>query len=247
MTMSPRWMVMALLCWGTPALAEDLVVIDASNAPGFPEGTVIADGKSVELPAGAKVILIGASGKTVPLTGPYKGVPSSGTGKADSRMVIALTSLVQPRQAETNIVGAVRAINWRTASVKSAGDVYVLDGSLSEQQCLTAANLKQASFVFDPERKKPSDALTLLSAESGSAETLSPFGKSGIAWPKNIPLEDGYTYLVEVPGQSTVFQFGLKVIAKPAENDVQRAMQLLEAGCTVQAKLMIEVVKKAAQ
>ena len=245
MTMSPRWMMIALLSWSGAALAEDLIVIDVSNAPGLAEGTVVPDGKSVELPAGAKAILIGASGKTVPLTGPYSGVPSS-TGKADSRLVTALTSLVQPKGAETHQVGAVRAIPWRAPQIVASSDVFMLDGSQSGQQCLLQSNAK-VSLFFDP-AKKTADTLTVLSAESGTAETLNMVdGKAGVAWPKNIPLEEGNTYLVEMPGQKAVNQFTVKVLAQAAENDVQRAVQLLDAGCVDQAKLMIEVVKKAAR
>jgi len=249
MTMSARWMMIAILGWSGVALAEDLIVIDVSNAPGLAEGTVIADGKAVELPAGAKVTLIGASGKTIPLNGPYKGVPGAGTEKGDGRLMVALTSLVQSRSDNTSKVGALRTVKyWRSAKVETSSDVYMIDGSLSDAQCVSKANSKQLALVFDPAKKGDSVQMTLLAVESGTMESLvMTDGATGVSWPSNMAVEDGNSYLVEVQGRKEVNQFTVKVLDKPAANDVQRAAQLLEAGCTEQARLMIEVLKKSAK
>lgn len=247
--MSARWMMIAILGWSGVALAEDLIVIDVSNASGIAVGDVIGDGKAIELPAGAKATLIGASGKTVPLNGPYKGVPSAGTDKGDGRLMVALTSLVQGRSDGTAKVGAVRAFPWRTPDVKQASDVYKLDGSLNEPQCLLKSNLNQVALVFDP-AKHTSNQVTLMSVDSGRPESLvmaKADARTGVVLPPTVALEDGNSFLVDMEGRKEATQFNIKVLDKPASNDVQRAVQLMEAGCTEQAKLMIEVVKKSAQ
>ena len=241
--MGPRCLAIALLAWSGTALAEDLIVIE-SNAPGLANGTVVADGNAIEVPAGAKVVLVGMSGKTVPLSGPYKGVPSAGSGKSDSRLTAVVASLLQPRQEETGSVGAVRAIDWRKDHVKTAGDVMLLDAGQSGTQC--AADAKQAALTRNP--AAAADKVVLMSADNGATETLSwPIGKPSLAWPAGVPLEDGNTYLVELPPQSAVTQFTVKLLNKPAANDVERAVQLSEAGCKAQALLMLSVVAKGAK
>jgi hypothetical protein len=243
-------MAIALLAWSGTALAEDLVVIESSDLKVLAEGTMIGDGKALELPAGVKIVLMGGSGKTVRLAGPYKGTPSAGTGAGDGRLVTALVSLVQRREDDTSRIGAIRAIDWRKEAVKSEADVLVVDVGERGTQCITGTDAKTVSFVLDPEKKKGSEKVVLMSAETGAMETLTwPAGKGipTLAWPNEVPLDDGNTYLVELPPQSSLTQFTLKVIPPKAGNGVQRLAQLSEAGCNAQARLMLEVLKKSAQ
>jgi hypothetical protein len=254
MTMNPRWMGMLLLAgigaWSGAALAEDLVVIETSDPKVLAEGAMVADGKAIELPAGARVVLVGGSGKTVQLAGPYKGVPSAGTDKGDSRIVVALASLVTRRPDETTSVGAIRAVNWRKDFVKSVSDVMMVDVDQRGTQCVLESNAKQIALIMDPS-KKVADKFGMVSAEAGTAETLTwpaisaPYPKLG--WPASLPIEDGNTYLIEMPQRTSINQFTVKVLTKPAANNVDRMAQLAEAGCDAQARLMVEVLKKAAQ
>jgi hypothetical protein len=254
MTMNPRWMAIALLAatgaWGSTVLAEDLIVIETSNDKVLAEGTVIADGKPLKLPAGVKVTLVGGSGKALELAGPYDGVPSAGTDKSDNRVVVALASLVTRRGEDSARVGAFRDIPWRTGFVNNAGDVMsAVDVDQRGPQCVLDPNPKQLALVLDP-AKKTANSFGLVSAESGMAESLA-WPTSGaypkLAWPATLPIEDGNTYLVDMPQRSSVVQFTLRVLSKPAQNNVERMAQLVEAGCNVQAKLMLEVLKKAAK
>jgi hypothetical protein len=245
--MSPRMLAIGLLCWSGAALAEDLVVIESEGAPSLAVGAMLADGKSVELPAGAQVVMVGATGKTVSLAGPYKGVPSSGSASGDGKLMMALASLVRPKEEETSKIGAVRSIPWRTNLVKAEADVMALDVDLKGTQCVTEADPKQIVLVVNP-KKQRTETVTLMSVESGAAQELKwPKSDMSMKWPANLPFEDGNTYLFDIPQPTSLVQFTVKVLPKSAANKVERAAQLMEAGCTDQAKLMVELIKQAAR
>jgi hypothetical protein len=247
MTMSPRMLAAVLLCWSGAAMAEDLVVIDASKAPALALGAVIPDGKAIELPAGAKVLLVGASGKTVSLTGPYSGTPSAGTPKGDGKLMVALASLVKPKSEETGYVGATRDLPWRTTEA----DILALDGRMKDTQCVVEGDGKQVNLLLDPNKPR-ADKITLMSVESGAAAELNwPVKTSSMRWPSAVPFDDGNTYIVDIPQPASqpasLTQFTVKVVPKAAANKVERISQLIEAGCTEQARMMVELIKKTAQ
>jgi hypothetical protein len=244
--MSPRMLAIGLLCWSGAALAEDLVVIESEGAPSLAVGAMIADGKSIELPAGAQVVMVGATGKTVSLAGPYKGVPSSGSASGDGKLMMALASLVRPKEEETSKIGAVRAVPWRTNLVKAEADVMVLDAGLKETQCVVQPDPKELVMVLKPDKNRP-EKVTVMSVETGAAtELMWPGDRVSVRWPSTLPFEDGNTYLVDI-AQRPITQFTVKVLPKPAANKVERAAQLMEAGCMDQAKLMVELIKQGAR
>lgn len=252
MTMSPRMLALALLCWSGAVLAEDLVVIESEKAPELGLGAMIADGKSIDLPAGAKVVLVGASGKTVSLAGPYSGTPSAGTPKGNSKLVMALASLVQGKSEETGFVGATRRLPWRTKLVKTEADVLALDAELKETQCVIEPDPKQVVMLLDPAKDGRAEKVTVMSVETGAAAELKwPAKVMAMKWPSSLPFEDGNTYLIDIPQQadprqSSLSQFTVKVLPKTAANSVVRATQLIEAGCMEQARLMVELIKNSA-
>lgn len=247
MMMSPRMLALALLCWSGAAVAEDLVVIEADKASPLAVGAVVPDGKAIELPAGVKVLLVGASGKTVSLVGPYNATPSAGTPKGDGKLMVALASLVKGKSEETGYVGATRDLPWRTTEA----DILTLDGRLKETQCVVEPDAKQVTMLLDPNVGR-AEKITLMSVETGAAAELNwPTANRSMRWPASVPFEDGNTYIVDIPQPASqpasLNQFTVKVVPKAAANKVERISQLIEAGCTAQARMMVELIKKTAQ
>lgn len=248
MTMSPRMLALALLCWSGAALAEDLVVIESEWAPAFALGAVVADGKAIELPAGAKVVLVGASGKTVSLVGPYIGTPSAGTPKGDGKLMVALASLVKGKSEETGFVGATRTLSWRvvTEQIRTEADVMALDAGLEDTQCIVESDPKKVVMVLD--KPKRAEQVTVMSVENGTmAEFAWPKETVTRKWPEALPLESGNTYLVDIANPVSLAKFTVNVLPKTAANPVERTSQLIEAKCLEQARLMVELIKKSAR
>src|SRR5438477_580904 len=108
--------------------AETLVVVE-SSATDVKVGAELADGATITVPEGARVVLVGASGQVVTLTGPFQGAPkTSGSGEQQSRVLAAVASLVA---TSGTTVGVSRATGsgWRTGAAKPAADVLAIGAS----------------------------------------------------------------------------------------------------------------------
>lgn len=107
----------ALLAVAAPSasVAAEYVVL-GSTGTSLTQGAVIDAAQPIDVPAGAKVTLMGADGTPVSIEGPFAGKPADriGTATGDTK-VSALSSLFQSQKKSTASLGAVRA-------AKSGGD-----------------------------------------------------------------------------------------------------------------------------
>ncbi|MEM7268371.1 MAG: hypothetical protein AAF401_03855 [Pseudomonadota bacterium] len=83
---------------------SDIVVLESTVASIEP-GSIIAEEATLELPAGASLMLISEQGETRIVTGPYSGPAGDARANGDE-------SLFATRGRETKVLGAVRAPKW---------------------------------------------------------------------------------------------------------------------------------------
>ena len=236
---------MLAVAMATSAAAEDLIVIE-SSVPQLAVGSVVANGATVTLPAGARAVLVSAAGRSVALSGPYSGVPGSGAAAGDSRLLTALASLVQRKGEETSSVGAVRAGGnaWRFSSVANVADVLAIDLDTGGDTCLY--DLKTAEVVRNPITGGTS--AIILNVQTGATGAVKwDKGAGRTAWPKSLPLEPDQTYIVEHPGQTASTLLTVKALPPGGPSDLHRAAQLAAAGCEDQARLLLALVAKQAK
>ena len=224
--------------------AETLVVVE-SSATDVKVGAELADGATITVPDGARVVLVGASGQVVTLTGPFQGAPkTSGSGEQQSRVLDAVASLVV---TSGTTVGVSRATGsgWRTGAAKTADDVFAIDASEGGDTCLYDAST--ARMIRDPSAG-PGDVT--ITAMEGSAKAVFTWNRdmAYAPWPKDVPLADEASYLIEQAGRDAAAVAAVHLLHDdPAMTGIQRVVQLKESGCDAQARLLLAIIARNAR
>ena len=222
--------------------AEDYVVVE-STASGVKVGTEVSARTGLVIPANARVVLLRADGQMVSINGPFQGVPmATPAGAADNRLFVAITTLVRSGAQEDNVrVAAVRAADpgWRAAHARTERDIMAIDVTEGGDSCIYDGGT--AELIRNPSSQGRVAVLALTSA--GSVPVSWPAGSVRAPWPKEVPLQDGGSYVIEEEGHSGAAITTLHMLRKdPAHSDLQRIAELADHGCTTQARLWLRMI-----
>lgn len=240
------WVLIAAIA-SSAARAEDFIVID-SSAPDVPVGSALASGAAIAVPDKDRVVLVGASGRVVTLSGPFQGVPASAAaGPANNQVFAAVKSLVGGDRKDSSSVGVARAadVKWRADITKTLTDVTAIDASDGGEACL-----------YDPAKaeliRKPwggPGTVTLHALEGGaSAPVQWPHSAAPLPWPATMPLADGHSYAIELQGQPVIVVTTIHLLRPdPGASDIDRVAQMAEKGCTDQARLLLSLVAQTSK
>jgi hypothetical protein len=231
-----------VLCVAASAATAEMVVIE-SNVSSIAVGKVLPANSNISIADKGRIVVLAPTGKMVTLQGPFSGAVPGGDAKPDSRLALALASLVQRKGEETGSVGAMRTLGPdRIDAVQSAADVLTIDPSAEGAVCLYEPGAK--TFKRNPLSRL--DKVVIYDLDTGESATLAwPTDKETIGWPAALPLKNGKSYLVEQPGRAVASQITIHFV-KPgtAASDIERAAQLAEAGCDTQAWLLLRFAGK---
>jgi hypothetical protein len=224
----------AVLLTAAPVRANELVVLEAKGVELAPGAKVDGTAK-LTLPAGARLTLVAADGRTIRLRGPYEDAPAPATQVAQANMGDALRNLMNQRGAGTAQLGVVRAAGEGV----DLPDPWVVDVARSGTRCLpadTSAVLWGPSFADATEIKiEPAD-------RSWRARGNWPAGQDRLALPGNIPISDGTSYQVELGGNPAA----IVVYRIPAAliDPVAQTAWMLEKGCEDQARALARLTAR---
>lgn len=237
-----RMALACLLLIAAPAMAEEILVL-RSNTPTLPVGRIL-DGKAVlELPQGIQLVLMTAQGRSINLTGPYKGSPAPDTvAGADPGVLKALSGLATRGGVEASALGAYRnpplgAFGADRARLSKAGDInpFAPDNQCAIDGKVHALRIKHA----------PKGSTASLSGNNGQPAALAL--KDGRAtWPDSVPMIDSATYTVNTEtAEQTSGRFTLRVLAKDPANEGLLAAELARHGCDSQARTIVSGMIRA--
>ena len=223
--------------------AEQFVVVESSAAD-VPIGKELSPGAPISVPDSARVVLVGSSGQVVTLTGPFQGVPKADApGEPQSRVFEAIASLAA-RSGTTMGVSRAAGPNWRAAAARKPDDVFAVDATEGGDTCLY--DLSKARLTRDP--SAPPGETKIQAMESQAAATIAwKQGAAYMPWPRQVPLADGGSYLIEQAGQESAAVATVHLLrSDPAMTGVQRAALLAEKGCDAQARLLLAIIARPA-
>lgn len=220
-----------LLILAVPASAADLVVVDSST-PGIKLGQIVAEGATLDVPAGATVILVSQSGKTLTLNGPFSGVPEAagGGGGQDQDLVASLSKLLGGG-TESGGLGVMRAVKTTEPT-----DPWVIVVTRTGTHCAAAGGTTR--FWRSSISKATSLSLRLM-PNGGKAEVDWPAGAETLAWPAGVEMKDGASYLVRLKNRSSAAKLSLHLIPDDLPTDAHKAARMADLGCTKQAKKLL--------
>lgn len=234
----------AILVLGTAALpskadqtltANQLVVIKATGVA-LEKGQIIDGSKILKLGKGASVTLIGNSGSTVTLTGPYEQAPAEMTGgnAQNPNIVKALGALISARKFSTASLGVVRSGSGETGNHRLS-DPWLVSVEGSGPRCIRPGIV----VLWRNDASKQSTVTISRSSASLTAQADWAAGDNVLPLASN-RFRDGGDYTLELEKK----RIALTVHVLPGEyTEVgQQAAWMAETGCTNQALALLDAV-----
>ncbi len=230
--------ILSIFLAGT-AQAADILVLDASAGLAMHKGDILDGAHEIALPAGARLVLMDASGRTVALEGPFRGVPGgkpSGTGPG---VLQRLSAMVMPGAAAERgtSIGAVRDVTARDIRRRDRpADPWVVDVSAPGDRCVRRGTPR----VW---RRDTSADQTLVMRREPSSDWVRvpwPASQATVPWPHDLSRADGARYRVMLEGPLSTRFITLHVARARFANDAARLAWLYESGCRDQADVLID-------
>jgi hypothetical protein len=224
--MNSRLRLLAIIAAGAcialpgPAFSKALVVRSAGpSAKTYPPGKALPDSAKISLQPGDSLTILGPGSKRT-LRGP-------GTFATASGDALAMTASKRAR------FGAMR-----TGDLALNPSPWNLDVTQSGTMCVGASGLQMW-------RPNSEEAVKLsISKGSGSATTVDwPAGKSTLAWPGAIKVEDGSEYQLALTGGTTSESVRFAVLPTIPEGVTDAAQALIARGCQNQLDVLVEGIE----
>ncbi len=233
MTLAPRFcsaFMTIILMNGiaAAAMAQDLVVLE-SRGTSLRPGQTVNSAQPLSLKQGQHVTLIGPTGVTLKLDGPYTKAPGSDQGRG-TPVASALSMLVTQRQARLGEVGTTRG-----AAPSTLPDPWLLDASRAGTVCLRDGS---EAVLWRPESLREATLSIAPADHSWKTEARWPAGADRIKVAAPAVIHGGEIYLVSLNGTQTA----MKVEGVPATlaNDSVRAAWLAGKDCEAQARALLK-------
>jgi len=222
--------------WAASSQAGDLVVIVSSD-PTFEVGIVMDGSRPISVAANASMVLVSSDGRTIRLSGPYNGAPDTSGSSSDSRLVDSLSRLITKKASSPTTLAVFRA------GIKQAPagrpDIWGIDIARAGRYCLR----RDRPAVLWWAAARPGAAVTFSNTGDSSRSVRISWarGKRHLAWPKELTLSDGATYVARFWAEDSGEQL-VTVLMPDLGTDAHRAVWMAEHGCTRQALRVLDTI-----
>lgn len=218
--------------------ARQLVVIDSSS-PQYKAGQVIEGSQRLQLSSGSRLTIVGDDGKVIKLEGPFTGVVGTGGdagGTGGVVVVEAISKLFSGETPETGALGTFRGARGAGQAGTKAPDVWAIDVSQSETQCVPGGMVP--TLWRSQASRELTVAVEYLTSKTGALVQF-PAGVDVVAWPAQVPLEDGGRYSIRDSNDTWRSGLTLRVIPVEQTSTIGRAAWMAENGCAAQARTLM--------
>lgn len=224
-----------VLLWPQVGETSQLVVIESTGSEISP-GQVIDGAKSLSLPAGAQVTLVGEDGTLTKLKGPFSGAPVGGSaGEGDKKVVAALSRLFASSAPGTSSLGAFRSYG-ASADGLNPPDIWAVNVYRSESLCIPEG-VTPMLWRPDPGRDL---SLVVLHLSTGKEDTVGfAANTQDTSWPKQVPILDGGEYSLRDGANMWERKLVLKSVPKDLPTEAHSIAWMADHGCLRQAKVRV--------
>ncbi|NCF26315.1 MAG: hypothetical protein GWP69_02970 [Gammaproteobacteria bacterium] len=229
---------MVLAGWAASSQAADLVVI-ASSDPSIKVGVVIDGVRPMRVAAGASVVMISSAGKTIKLSGPYSGAPDTSASSSDRQLVDSLSRLITEEAKSPTTLAVFRG--GLKPLPTGRPDIWGIDIAREGNYCLRPD--RPAMLWWAAARSGAVVGFASTGDNARSARIKWPRGKRYVAWPKELTLSDGGTYVARFWSEDNGEQLHTVLMPNLA-TDAHRAAWMAEHECTRQALRVLAAIGK---
>ncbi len=220
----------------SPAWANKILVLESDGVNDFAAGRTFDGGKTISVPAAARLVLMDERGVAVTIKGPYTGVPGGGSGGATGPSFLdRLAAIVKsPTAGDSHPApGATRSMT----PVAVLPNMWALDVTATGSACVRRG---EDAVLWRPQpRPATSISFTRRTANAGAPVTKPwRINDPTLPWPNELPLDEGTSYVVTLDTSTT--QHILTVhVAPTTDSETATLDWMASAGCTAQAKALL--------
>lgn len=219
------------LCFAVPAMAQTVVIVEARGID-LEVGSRVDEARSINLPAGGRLVVVRTDGTVIRLRGPHVGPlnsqapPRQGAGRA-------LATLVATRNDRANRVGAVRS-GSNAAPLPSP---WLIDVTRPGERCL----VEGAPIVWwRPTSETTIDYNLFPIDRSWNAQLRFEAGQSTVSIAKVSDIEVTKTFVIEDAERE--YSIRLHLIPQDVTEPAVLAGWLIEKGCIQQADALLALL-----
>lgn len=234
-----RWIAMLLafgLLFGAGAAAANQFVVVASTEAAWKPGQIVPAGTMFDLPAGAKVTLVGADGSRVQIRGPYRGAPAAITGAAGGgQMLQQLAQLVSRERTESSALGATRTGG---DLIQPPGrDPLAIDVTRPGTQCVAAG---KSPVLWRIASSRPASGTLVRSGTDQQGAIRWETGNHSTPWPQSVAAIGGARYVIRLRDRPQPTEIELKLVPGNLPSVGHQALWMNDQGCAEQARLLLQ-------
>ncbi|HIJ83569.1 MAG TPA: hypothetical protein HPQ00_05105 [Magnetococcales bacterium] len=222
--------------WGV-----NLVVLEAKGA-GLKAGQVIDSTLPLALAEGESAALIADTGRIIRLKGPHKDAPLAKDGGNVGNVKEAMASLINAGGAENSSLGATRSADSAFKLAKDGKrlpDPWLVDVTRSGSHCYREG---ERLALWRPDDATDSKIRVIIGENTWKARTDWPKGKSNLALPADVPIQDGVSITMEVDDKKN--ESVLHIVPSTVKSDPAKVAWMHEKGCTNQFMALLSTLDK---
>jgi hypothetical protein len=226
-----------ILLVASPAWAGKILVLESEGMAGFAAGQTFDGAIEINVPAGARLVLMDERGIAVTVKGPYKGVPGGGAHAAGPSFLDRVSAILTAPSTSQPVLGATRS---PFGPAPALPDVWALDVTRDGPACVRAEG---QTMLWRP-TPRPTTNVTLTPGTNAPAHDRLPWpaAQATLAWPAELPLEDGLPYSIMLADANATRAMVIRKAGMGLPSEVATLDWLAGVGCTSQAKVLLTVM-----
>ena len=253
----PPILLLSIITLVSIAQAADMVVIHSNASELYPRGKILESQTPINLPADSKITVVFGSGNVQTVSGPFQGklqdtlknnalaniklTLNGENNEIDNQKLI--TTLAQFLKERESIRSAV-SLQPQNLWLVDVSDVSNVSTPTKRFYCVAPA----APVILWRPKEQSQTASTLLIRHKSNGQEVSlewPAHQTTLAWPSNLPVLYGDTYIIEVKADrhSTMKKLVLYQLPDRLPTNSHKVVWMVGRGCLLQANILLSTLR----
>ncbi len=245
----PPILLLSIITLVSIAQAADMVVIHSNASDLYPRGKILDNQTPINLPTDSTITVVFGSGKVQTIKGPFEGQLQD-TSKNNALANIQLAAVADTKNNDLDnkklITTLAQFLTERT-TIRSLSSVqpknlWLVDVSTPAKRFYCVAPAAPIILWRPEEQSQTASTLFIKHKSNGQKVSLEwPAHQTTLAWPSDLPVMYGDTYIVEVKTTrySTIKNLVLYQLPDSLPTNSHKVVWMVGRGCLLQANILL--------
>lgn len=245
----PPILLLSIITLVSIAQAADMVVIHSNASELYPRGKILESHTPINLPADSKITVVFGSGNVQTVSGPFQGKLQD-TSKNNALANIKLTSDDKNNELDNQkLITTLAQFLKETESIRAISlqpqNLWLVDVSTPTKRFYCVAPAAPVILWRPEEQSQTTSTLLIRHKSNGQEVSLEwPAHQTTLAWPSNLPVLYGDTYIIEVKADrhSTLKKLVLYQLPDRLPTNSHKVVWMVGRGCLLQANILLSTL-----